>query len=92
MCIRDRTWNPSTSEVVEYRVLYRTHGTVGWIERETIPAGSSPEYTFHHTDLGNGAFDFAVVAVDDEDNESEVHSSLDSTATPSSGWYVVWDR
>jgi len=86
------TWDPPASDVVEYRVLYRIHGTADWLERETIPAGPSPEYTFYHADLGNGAYDFAVVAVDDEDNESAVHSSLDSTATPSSGWYIVWDR
>ena len=86
------TWDPPPSSIKEYKVLYRDHGTTGWTEKAVIPAVPSPEYTFYHADLGNGAFDFAVLAVDNDDNESAIHSSLDGTASPSSGWYIIWNR
>ncbi len=89
------TWDPPPSSIKEYKVLYRDHGTTGWTEKAVIPAVPSPpppEYTFYNADLGNGAFDFAVLAVDNDDNESAIHSSLDGTASPSSGWYIIWNR
>ncbi len=88
------TWDPPPSAIKEYKVLYRDHGTTGWTEKAVIPAVPSPEYTFLHSDpdLGNGAYDFAVIAVDNDDIESAIHNSLDGTASPSSGWYIVWNR
>ena len=86
------TWDPPPSSIKEYKVLYRNHGTTGWTEKDDVPAVPSPEYTFDHSDMGNGAFDFAVIAVDNDDNESAIHSSLDGTASPSSGWYIIWNR
>ena len=86
------TWDPPPSSTKEYKVLYRDHGASEWTEKAVLTAVPSPEYTFYHSDLGNGSYDFAVIAVDNDDNESEIHSSLDSTAVPSSGWYVVWSR
>ena len=61
-----------------------------WILLDEIPAGDDPEYTLYHADFGNGDFDFGVTAVGEEEEESDMHSSLDETAQPSCGWYLSW--
>ena len=40
----------------------------------------------------NGSNDFAVVPADFNDNESVMHTSLDPSASPSTGWYLVWEE
>ena len=41
-------------------------------------------------DFGDGDYDFGVVAVDPETEESAMHTCLDDTAQPDSGWYLSW--
>jgi hypothetical protein len=59
---------------------------------EELSATPSPEYMLDNDDIGNGIFDFGVVAkdLDSETEESALHSSLDVTAQPDTGWYLVW--
>ena len=78
------------SEVVNYQIYYREHGTDYWRFLAEIPATPHPEYTVEHRQLGNGLFDFAVSAVTKSGQASPLHSSLDSSADPISGWYVLW--
>lgn len=73
-----------------YTVCYRTHGSLNWIALADVPANPQPEYTVEHSVLGNGEFDFAVVAVDAAEQRSTYHSSLDITAEPQTGRYVLW--
>jgi hypothetical protein len=40
--------------------------------------------------LGNGKFDFAVSAVNAAGKASSLHTSLDASAIPFGGWYIVW--
>ena len=77
-------------QVVSYIVSYRVHGTSNWKMLATVPASSQPEYTVLRSAVGNGSFDFAVAAVDSTGASSPLHTSLDPTADPASGWYLTW--
>lgn len=83
-------WDASPLAVDHYTVYFRIHGTPDWVELGDVPADPNPEYTVQHSTLGDGEFDFAVVAVDASAQESAYHTSLDTTASPETGWYVSW--
>jgi hypothetical protein len=84
-------WDSPTDEVSSYQLFYRPHGEQDWIYFTEIPASSDPTISLQQSDFGNGSFDFGVVAVTDTGAESPLHSSLDHTAQPTSGWYLTWD-
>jgi hypothetical protein len=83
-------WDPPPSDIAIYKIFYRSHESGTWMLFDEIPADDDPEYTLYHGDLGNGEYDFGVVAVDAETEESAMHTSLDDTAQPESGWYLSW--
>ena len=78
--------------VVLYKIYYRVHGMEDWVLLDLIPAEQNPKYIVYHSDLGNGSYDFAVSAVQINDIESQLHSSLDISAAPIGGWYIMWLR
>jgi hypothetical protein len=84
-------WDPPAGSVVSYRVFFRIHGTAGWVQLADVPASPTPEYTVANATLGNGEFDFGVTAVY-ASQTSSMHSSLDASADPSTGWYLKWQR
>lgn len=86
-------WDPpasGASQVVSYTVSYRTHGTSTWNTLAAVPASAQPSYTVLRSAVGSGSFDFAVSAVDSTGASSPLHTSLDPTANPTSGWYLTW--
>jgi hypothetical protein len=83
-------WDPPPSPVSSYKLFYRIHGTATWALLDEIGAAAAPEYTVDHANLGNGDFDFGVVAVAEDQAESQMHTSLDNTAQPDCGWYLCW--
>ena len=86
-------WDPpaaGASQVVSYTVSYRAHGTSTWNLLATIPATAQPSFTVLRSAVGPGVFDFAVAAVDSGGTSSTLHTSLDPTADPTSGWYLSW--
>ena len=83
-------WDPPPSEIATYKIFYRSHESGTWILFDEIPADDNPEYTLYHGDFGNGDYDFGVVAVDTETEESAMHTSLDDTAQPETGWFLSW--
>ena len=83
-------WDAPPSEIATYKIFYRNHGPGGWVLFDEIPADDDPEYTLFHGDFGDGDYDFGVVAVDTETEESAMHTCLDDTAQPESGWYLSW--
>ena len=85
-------WDPSPSAVDSYKIIFRVHGTEEWFVLNQISAVPEPEIIVNHADLGNGMFDFGVIAVDSESRESAIHISLDVTADPDTGWYLTWER
>ncbi len=85
-------WDPPSTPVQSYNIYYRVHDEVLWYLLAEIPATAEPEYTISIDDLGPGIYDFGISAVDQDDNESALHTSLDITADPESGWYLSWTQ
>lgn len=83
-------WDPPPSPVDAYRLYYRIHGAAAWALLDELPASAQPECTIEHAVLGDGEFDFGVVAVDEDEGDSPMHTSLDDTAQPECGWYLRW--
>lgn len=86
-------WDPPPSSVEAYRLYFRIHDTAEWytLSDEDLPAAPTPEYTLLHADIGSGMFDFGVKALDVEENESGMHISLETSAQPDSGWFLIWE-
>jgi hypothetical protein len=86
-------WDASAGDVASYSVYYRTHGTSNWILLGDAGAAPPPQYGVPYAAMpGNGKYDFAVVAVGGSGQKSSYHTSLDPTASPSTGWYVSWQK
>ena len=86
--LTDITGRPT--EVESYRIYYREYGTFYWRVLDEAPANENPQYTVEHEQLEDRLYDFAVRAVTVSGQESPLHSSLDNSADPMSGWYVFW--
>lgn len=84
-------WDPHAGVVQSYRVYFRLHGNEDWVYLGDVSPDPDPQYTVEHSMLGNGEYDFGVTAVIDG-AESSLHSSLDPTASPTTGWYLKWKR
>jgi len=85
-------WDPPPDSVQAYKLFFRIHDTATWYSlADGLPADPAPEYTVQRGSVGNGLFDFGVKAVDSASAESEMHSSLETTAQPDTGWYLIWD-
>jgi hypothetical protein len=93
-------WDPPSSDkfnkfgnVEYYKICYKTHTieTV-WKCLDLIPAENNPSFTVYNSDIGNGAFDFAITAIYSDKRESLIHSSTDLLADPPGGWYLLWIR
>jgi hypothetical protein len=84
-------WDPPPSEVAAYKLYYRDHGAASWTFLAELPAAETPQFTLTHSSFGDGEFDFGVVAVGAGPAESPMHTSLDTTAYPDSGWYLRWE-
>lgn len=85
-------WDPPATEVAKYFVSFRIHGQADWVPLGEAPASPSPEFTVQYAVLGDGDFDFAIIAENSVGEQSTVHISLDPTAQPSSGWYLRWRK
>ena len=73
----------------EYRIYYREHGSFIWTYLGSTASGSILEYTIDQNALVLGAYDLAVSSVSGSE-ESELHSSMDDSAIPATGWYIDW--
>jgi hypothetical protein len=90
-------WNPpwnvlaaNFANVAGYNVYCRPHFNGSWTRIATVPASSPPEVVITHDMVGDGAWDFAVSMVSAIGQESAYHTSLDDTANPTGGWYIIW--
>jgi hypothetical protein len=84
-------WDPPSTPVSSYEVYFRVHGDSSWTKLGEAAATATPEFTVLHSDVGSGVFDFAVVSRNDLGLESDMHTSLDATADPTTGWYLRWE-
>jgi hypothetical protein len=85
-------WDPPPTTVETYKLLFRVHDTNDWYLLGQIQAEPNPQYVINHADIGNGIFDFGVVAANSQGQDSNMHTSLDITAQPDTGWYLVWQQ
>ncbi len=81
-------WDTPPEAVSEYRLYQRIHGGGDW----NLLAGGldAPEATVTQMDLDFGTYEFAVSSVSMDGVESDLHTSLDETADPGTGWYLNW--
>ncbi len=73
-----------------FRIYYREHGTFKWYYLSEIPSSNEGSFFISEEQLDYGVYDFAVSYINKEGMESELHTSLDSSANPISGWYINW--
>jgi hypothetical protein len=92
-------WDTPPSDVETYRVFFRIHDDDTWYELtdpenpdDPLIVAPNPEYTVVHSRVENGVFDFGVTAVSPEEQESSRHTSLDITAQPDTGWFLIWNH
>jgi hypothetical protein len=85
-------WDPPSSSVATYKLFFRIHDTSTWYSlADNLLAHPAPQYTVQHSAVDNGIFDFGVVAVNAESTESSMHMSVETTAQPETGWFLVWE-
>jgi len=86
--------NPAFSEksnqIHSQRIYIREHGLRIWRHIDEIPYSPTPSYTLNRGDYTPGKYDFGVSIVTNDGVESAIHSSLDYTASPPTGWYIYW--
>ncbi len=84
-------WDYDSDSSVDYFNLYhKTHDSTVWLLLDSTE-NSIAEFSVEYSVLGSGSWDFGVAAVDFDGSESEIHSSLDTTADPDTGWYLTWN-
>lgn len=89
----DDSWlvHDNPEKPAAYRVYYRNHGGSSWKAlREIVASAGTTNLRVANTELEYGRYDFGVSALDGSGVESEIHSSLDTTANPVCGWYINW--
>ena len=77
------------SPITSYKIYYCPHHTNHWKllgEADSI----SSKINITNDILGYGIYDIAVSSVDSFGFESRLHTSLDTTADPITGWYINW--
>lgn len=82
----------SPLSISAYYVYSRRHGASQWSFCGQAASNLELRYSLRHSEYGDGAFDFAVCAVDARGEQSPLHTSLDATASPYGGWYLMWIR
>lgn len=83
-------WDESLEDVLEYRLFVRERGGETW---QPLGSGlSDPSARITTGELVHGSYEFAVSYVNLLGVESELHSSLDATADPDTGWYLTWNH
>lgn len=83
-------WDPAEGDITGYEVFYRAHGNTSWTQLDETGVSDTPRYTVSSSELDYGTYEFAVRATISGGGTTEYHTSLDSTASPESGWYLDW--
>ena len=88
-------WDPPSSaglaaDPANYRIYHREPGSSGWNLLADISATNEPSFHIGTDILAYGRYEFAVSAVDIDKHASTLHTSIDHTAYPTTGWYVNW--
>ena len=81
--------DPQSGTPDEYKMYFRTRGDKPWNLLSDVSPNTEPSFTISLDNLSYGEYEFAVSAVSGG-IESDLHTSLDDTASPGTGWYVDW--
>ncbi len=80
---------PSDTDFDRYHIYYRPRGTWDWIPLTELSAADGPRLSMDASLLPYGTYEIAVSS-SYLGAESDLHSSMDDTADPATGWYVEW--
>ena len=90
----DPPWGAMASEfsgLQGYNVYYKSHFGGWWMQIASVPIGEPTEVTISRDQIGDGEWDFAVSIMSVSGWESAFHTSLDDSADPVGGWYIIWN-
>lgn len=84
-------WNPDPQSGIpdSYRMYFRSRGDEPWSLLSEVVPDIEPSFTITQDNLSFGIYEFAVSAVA-AGVESDLHTSMDDTASPGTGWFVDW--
>jgi len=84
-------WDPDPLSGIPdtYRMYFRSRGAEPWSFLSEVTPDIEPEFTINQDNLSFGIYEFAVSAVIGG-VESNLHTSMDDTASPGTGWFVDW--
>ncbi len=90
-------WDPPTGVIPasplyphSYNIYYSEFGKSNWVLLGSSNSSDNPYFTVNHSDVGDGVYVFAVSTVSVGSGHSPLHTSLDYTADPLTGWYIWW--
>jgi len=79
-----------SGEAESQMIYIRAHGTENWQLMDEVDFSIVPSYTIRRADLKPGKYDFGVSVKTKDGKISKIHSSLDTSASPATGWYIFW--
>ena len=84
-------WDPDPESGIPdlYRMYFRNRGDETWSLLSEVNPDIEPAFTVSRDNLSFGIYEFAVSAVA-VGVESDLHTSMDDTANPGTGWFVDW--
>lgn len=84
-------WDPDSQSGIpdSYRMYFRSRGDEPWNLLSEVVPDIEPAFTISQDNLSYGIYEFAVSAVAGG-IESDLHTSMDDTASPGTGWFVDW--
>ena len=84
-------WDPDPQSGIpdSYRMYFRSRGNELWNLLSEVVPDAEPSFTITQNNLSFGIYEFAVSAVAGG-IESDLHTSMDNTANPGTGWFVDW--
>jgi len=84
-------WDPDPESGIPdaYRMYFRSRGDESWNLLSEVAPDTEPVFDVTQDNLSFGIYEFAVSAVA-AGVESDLHTSMDDTASPGTGWFVDW--
>ena len=84
-------WDPDPQSGIpdSYRMYFRSRGDEPWSLLSEVAPDIEPTFTITQDNFSFGIYEFAVSAVA-AGVESDLHTSMDDTASPGTGWFVDW--
>jgi len=81
--------DPQSGTPDAYRVYFRNRGEEAWNFLSDAAPDMEPSFLINQDNLSFGIYEFAVSEVV-AGVESDLHTSMDDTANPGTGWFVDW--